>query len=1484
MPVGTESRARAGRWIARGGIALLALLAVAVLLLSLPAVRTALLRAVLHRVGAAAPGSIEFERLGWPTPGTVTIQGAGWVVESDTLLAVDSLSVSVDWISLLRRDLRIRRASGRRLRIDVPALRTQVTPTKASPGARGFLRPGAVAGFPSVSLDEATWTVASCRVAPNQPALSGDIEGSFDLRADRPPRLHLAHVRVEGPSWAIHEAELAVDLLAGSMEGRGRGDVFPGWPWEFQASSPGSDRWRIRLVPAGGSAPPDGIGIDVSSTLHRDSGTVHAIASRAELCLPSVEELRAYPPLDSLLADWPPVERVPLVLEAELTLHPTLTAKATATVRRSAWIESGRADLRYRRGSLRIDSLALRLADLTVEAAGGVTADSAIGRARITVAGAEWLSRIAPQELSIDSLVMQIDAHICGPRDAPSLEVEARAAGRVGNLAVEHLDLQARTEALHQRAIAVALRAGARGHEARLTGEIDPDPGALIARLSPLWIGCGDRPADTTGASMPLSGLLRRENEGGRVRLSPLRVTGDYGDILIEMDAVPDGEMSLRLRGEWPDPPSVLSIRLPDTGDRMDSLRAAWRRNGPYTVALRAWGTPRKAEATGILRLPGAGTLTPFLPPGARLEEIEPLQGSFSAHGTLGDSTSFSLTLDLGDTHGLDSSRVELRGGEDLVLERLLLQLEGLKLEAAGSRRQGSWMGRADLELPDSRFLRRLGLLASDSLDLQCRATATLDGATAAPHVRFSARGSAAAPGIEVPDVSAEGFWRGGRLTAMVEAARGVRNRLTPIDRVRVALASLEDQEGVLPARIRWIAKGPDLELRHSAVLQSGSAWSAETDSLAIRLGPEGLRNATPFALRYQPETRALAIEHLHLEGGMGTVTLHGAISPDTAHGEARIHVDLPSQCPLAGLPQGLWPRHAELNLSAEGRDALTARGQVTGLRWGGVLPVDAHFELTTGTGRARATVTVQDSLGPMVVAQAEASGRQRREPYGRELEADIEVNRLPLRWGREGAPTGVAPHLSGELIVRGSRADPSGFFSGSIRFPESPELRPFRLDLAAALAGSSGLDPRIIHPSRRGTEPGPGELLARVRITAPDDTLVTGSARYPLSWSLAPPGLRIREAEALEIHLDADGLPLTTLSPLLPADIGLAGTCQLHLSASGPAGDPALRGNLSIPELLFSTADGSRVTARTGMALAGQRSHPRLTGEIDVRRGLLRIPDPPRTLHATRGSAVLWDSTTARPTPLEPADRIGERTAWESPMDLDLSVNIPSGFWIRGRGLEVELAGDLELVRAETEPILTGELRAVRGQMVFLGRIFQMAQGRVVFHGQAEVNPTLDVTLSSNIEGHLIDVRILGTLKQPEVLLSSDPEMSEGNIIAFLLFGRRVDELDGDQMGLVQRRAAEMAAAYGSAQLEARLSRQLGVDFLQFRQGSNGQALVIGKYISRRALLRYEQSLEDRALMFLNLEYFLSRHLKIETLLGPREQSAIEVNWESEY
>jgi translocation and assembly module TamB len=237
---------------------------------------------------------------------------------------------------------------------------------------------------------------------------------------------------------------------------------------------------------------------------------------------------------------------------------------------------------------------------------------------------------------------------------------------------------------------------------------------------------------------------------------------------------------------------------------------------------------------------------------------------------------------------------------------------------------------------------------------------------------------------------------------------------------------------------------------------------------------------------------------------------------------------------------------------------------------------------------------------------------------------------------------------------------------------------------------------------------------------------------------------------------------------------------------------------------------------------------------------------------------------------------------------DIQVKLTIPSGFWIRGKGLDVELSGNLTIEQQAGRPVIAGELRAVRGTLVILGRSLQLERGTVTFFGGDEINPSLDFVLTTRVSDTEIQIFVGGTAQKPSMNFASNPEMSEADIMAVLLFGRPFNNLDEGQAGLVKERSTEMLASVGAVKLQEELGSQLGIDVLTLKstgRGNSNLALSVGKYISPRVLLSYAYSLEDATESYVSVEYFLKGRFKLEsTYRSQTGRSSLGVGWSKEY
>jgi len=374
--------------------------------------------------------------------------------------------------------------------------------------------------------------------------------------------------------------------------------------------------------------------------------------------------------------------------------------------------------------------------------------------------------------------------------------------------------------------------------------------------------------------------------------------------------------------------------------------------------------------------------------------------------------------------------------------------------------------------------------------------------------------------------------------------------------------------------------------------------------------------------------------------------------------------------------------------------------------------------------------------------------------------------------------------------------------------------------------------------------------------------------------------------------------LQMKDLTELLPASTKLDGLLSIDLRAQGALDDPGLSGGLQFTNLALSVPEGSRIRVTGNVEFNGTALDPGVTGRVTVRDGLIRIPELPRELLPLEGDALLLPDVAVVDTVANTATLSSAPTA-TTPADsskvLDLPaaqfvaaghsevfLDIPGALWIRGRGFEVELSGDLQLTLVEGQARVLGELKAERGDLQLMASKFPIKSGRVSFYGDDETNPSLDLVMGRKYDNVSVEVVVHGTARDPKFEFRSEPQLSEDEILSYILFGRGSSELDEAQSSQTLA-----AASLLSASLSEGLRQKTGVDVISLEQSedtADRASLVVGKYLSPRVLLKYVLDLEEGRGYAINVEYWLRGGLRVLTTTSRYNRSGMELNWSHDY
>ncbi len=227
----------------------------------------------------------------------------------------------------------------------------------------------------------------------------------------------------------------------------------------------------------------------------------------------------------------------------------------------------------------------------------------------------------------------------------------------------------------------------------------------------------------------------------------------------------------------------------------------------------------------------------------------------------------------------------------------------------------------------------------------------------------------------------------------------------------------------------------------------------------------------------------------------------------------------------------------------------------------------------------------------------------------------------------------------------------------------------------------------------------------------------------------------------------------------------------------------------------------------------------------------------------------------------------------------LNVALSFPQQVFVRGRGLDSEWGGRLDVTGSASKPRVVGLIEKRRGGLDLLGKRFELSIGTVRFSG--DTNPYVQVRLQRTANDITGWVEVIGTVPDVELEFGSIPALPEGEILPRLLFGR-------SKQSLTALEAAQLAAGVatllsGKAGVLDSVRDAVGVDVLRVEGDDDGGTSVItGKYLRDEVFVGAKQNLSTGATSGL-VEVDVFENFELEAELGSEESKA-SVGWEIEY
>jgi translocation and assembly module TamB len=203
----------------------------------------------------------------------------------------------------------------------------------------------------------------------------------------------------------------------------------------------------------------------------------------------------------------------------------------------------------------------------------------------------------------------------------------------------------------------------------------------------------------------------------------------------------------------------------------------------------------------------------------------------------------------------------------------------------------------------------------------------------------------------------------------------------------------------------------------------------------------------------------------------------------------------------------------------------------------------------------------------------------------------------------------------------------------------------------------------------------------------------------------------------------------------------------------------------------------------------------------------------------------------------------------------VDIKINADNTLVIRNNIADVIGSAHLQLTGPLSDPDVVGKLAFTRGNIEFLNDRYELTRWLITFPGTRGSEPYIDLLADTDISGYRVTIALSGPFSKLRTTPSSDPPLSENDLVALILTGRPA--LDNTQ-ALTNYAAGQTGLGLAQTLLSATLSEQIqhqtqrifglnrfSIDPLIAGQGADPTARVtVGQRITKDFTVTYSQNL----------------------------------------
>lgn len=298
-------------------------------------------------------------------------------------------------------------------------------------------------------------------------------------------------------------------------------------------------------------------------------------------------------------------------------------------------------------------------------------------------------------------------------------------------------------------------------------------------------------------------------------------------------------------------------------------------------------------------------------------------------------------------------------------------------------------------------------------------------------------------------------------------------------------------------------------------------------------------------------------------------------------------------------------------------------------------------------------------------------------------------------------------------------------------------------------------------------------------------------------------------------------------------------------------------------------------------LTLNGDQERGRLSGTLISNKTQMTIPNQiPELTQTVEVTYINLPENEAVPVSYQ------EKPA-EWPLELNIELQFPSKASLGAKGLTSEWEGNLLLKGSTDSPLLEGKLRTTKGDYLLNGKKFLLKEGSVIFSGDPMTDSALYVVGAMDLGKIVAELIVKGPIKNPTVSLTSNPPLSQQEILSWLLFGKGFSEISPYQGDQLTASLADLSKNDEGPDLLTKIRNRTGIDRIDINRSGEGDSgdvsFEVGKYITQGTYVSVSKNMGTES-NEVNIETSIFKNFKLQAGVSDDANGHFDIIWKYDY